>query len=220
MSFSDSAGPRHGGIGLGRGRRAALPSRWGIRRRRWAIGVTKRLLPLAALALLAAVALWPEISRLTDRARVSVGRLLGQVQTGQLLDAVYHGVDERGRPYTLTSIRARETSPERLDLEQPKGDVTLEGGRWMMVQSRQGVFRQKLGNLDLSGDVQLYRDDGLTLSTDTANVDLKAGAAASSDRVHAEGPFGTLDAQGFTLVDRGSAVQFAGPGRLVLNARR
>jgi lipopolysaccharide export system protein LptC len=37
--------------------------------------------------------------------------------------------------------------------------------------------------------------------------------------VHAEGPFGTLDAQGFALTDKGSVIQFTGPGRLVLNGR-
>ena len=40
------------------------------------------------------------------------------------------------------------------------------------------------------------------MSTDTATVDLKAGVAAGADMVHAEGPFGTLDAQGFTLTDK------------------
>ena len=88
-----------------------------------------------------------------------------------------------------------------------------------MVQSRSGVYTQHAGQLDLSGDVVLYRDDGLTLLTDAATLDLKAGVASSADRVHAEGPFGTLDAQGFAVVDHGSVAQFTGPGRLVLNAR-
>ena len=35
---------------------------------------------------------------------------------------------------------------------------------------------------------------------------------------HVEGPFGTLDAQGFAMLDRAIAViQFTGPGRMVLN---
>jgi hypothetical protein len=34
---------------------------------------------------------------------------------------------------------------------------------------------------------------------------------------HAEGPFGTLDAQGFTATDGGTVIHFAGPGRLLLN---
>ena len=44
-----------------------------------------------------------------------------------------------------------------------------------------------------------------------------ANAAASHEMVHAEGPFGVLDAQGFTVLDRGAVVQFTGPARLVLN---
>jgi len=66
--------------------------------------------------------------------------------------------------------------------------------------------------------VHIYRDDGTTLTTSTAAVDLKAGAAAGADMVHAEGPFGTLDAQGFALIDKGAVIQFSGPGRLILNS--
>jgi len=33
-------------------------------------------------------------------------------------------------------------------------------------------------------------------------------------------PFGVLDAQGFTLTDKGAAIQFHGPARLVLNERK
>ena len=39
----------------------------------------------------------------------------------------------------------------------------------------------------------------------------------TQDRVIQQ-PFGTLDAQGFTLTERGSVIQFAGPGHLVMNA--
>ena len=42
----------------------------------------------------------------------------------------------------------------------------------------------------------------------------------SSDRTHAEGPFGTLDAQGFVLVDKGAVIQFQGPAHMVLNGGR
>jgi hypothetical protein len=47
---------------------------------------------------------------------------------------------------------------------------------------------------------------------------MKNGAAAGADPVHAEGPFGTLEARGgFTLLDKGATIQFAGPAHLVLN---
>jgi len=76
---------------------------------------------------------------------------------------------------------------------------------------------QHLGQLDLSHDVTLYRDDGTTLHTQSASIDMKASAAAGNEPVHAEGPFGTLDAQGFALTDKGDVIQFVGPARLILN---
>ena len=58
------------------------------------------------------------------------------------------------------------------------------------------------------------------MQTDSATLDVKAGAASSAALVHVEGPFGTIDAQGFTLLDRGNAIQFQGPGRMVLNGAK
>lgn len=198
-------------------RTRSAPTPNGLARRRLLITLTKWLLPLAALALLATIAIWPELDRATEQARVAFRRVSGEVEGARLLDARYHGVDERGRPYTLTAATAQQMDPERINLTIPKGDITLENGSWLMVQAKQGVFMQHSNQLDLSREVTMYRDDGLTLTTASASVDLKNGAAASSDPTHAEGPFGTLDAQGFTVIDKGATVQFTGPAHVVLN---
>jgi lipopolysaccharide export system protein LptC len=193
------------------------PTRLG--RRHIAVGLAKRLLPVVALALLSMVALWPEYRH--EQESLLAYRVRGiEPANGQLSDLRYSGVDDRNRPYMLTAAAAHQFSSERIDLVEPKGDISLESGNWLMVQSHQGVYMQHTSLLDLSGDVVLYRDDGLTMTTDVATLDLKAGAATSAERVHAEGPFGSLDAQGFSLTDRGAVVQFAGPGRLVLNGNR
>jgi lipopolysaccharide export system protein LptC len=228
----------NGGQGMGMGvtplpsrlrvdRRRAMPSRRIVRpvalaarhlaRRRWLVMAAKRLLPLAALALLASVALWPEFSHDAERSRLSYRRGTAAPESGQMTEATYHGVDTNGRPYTMTATSAQQVNPERINLTNPKGDLSLESGNWLMAQSRRGVYLQHAGSLDLSDEVQLYRDDGTTLNTSSATLDLKAGAAAGAEMVHAEGPFGTLDAQGFAVVDGGTVMQFTGPGRLVLN---
>jgi lipopolysaccharide export system protein LptC len=183
------------------------------------VGLAKRLLPVVALALLSMVALWPEFGQ-DERGRFSFRTGGVEPESGQLTDVRYNGVDDRDRPYTMTASAAHQVSPERIDLVEPKGDISLETGNWLMVQSRRGVYTQHSGMLDLSGEVVLYRDDGLTMATDAATLDLKAGAATSAARVHAEGPFGSLDAQGFAITDRGAVVQFSGPGRLVLNEQK
>jgi len=193
------------------------PSPGGLARRHLVITLTKWLLPAAALLLLATIALWPQIVRLRDSARIAYQRISAEVGGATLTDARYRGVDDQGRPYTLTAATAQQDGPDRVILTTPKGDITLSNGTWLMVQSKDGVFLQHSGQLDLSHEVTLYRDDGTTLVTASASIDLKNGAAASSDPTHAEGPFGTLDAQGFTVTDKGAAVQFAGPAHLVLN---
>lgn len=193
------------------------PTAAAIARRRWVVGLAKGLLPLLAVALLATVALWPEFHRDVGQGRVAYRRGTLVPESGQLTDARYHGVDDHGRPYTITASVARQSSPERIDLTTPVGDVVQENGTWLTIKARQGVYLQHAQQLDLSGEVILYRDDGTTLATDSAAIDLKAGAAAGAAMTHVEGPFGTLDAQGFTATDGGTVIRFAGPGRLLLN---
>lgn len=189
-----------------------------LKRRRLAVRLAKYVLPLFALVLLSSIALWPELSRTFDRSRVTWRRLTAiNNNTGQMMHPRYHGLDGRDRPYTVSAATAERAGPERVNLAAPIGDVTLANGTWLNVRADKGVFLQHKNLLDLADAVTLYRQDGTTMTSDTATLDLKQGAAASSDFTHAEGPFGTLDAQGFTLVDKGAVIQFHGPAHLVLN---
>jgi lipopolysaccharide export system protein LptC len=107
-----------------------------------------------------------------------------------------------------------------VNLTDPKGDITLQSDSWVMLAAPRGVYARNSRQLDLSGGVTLYRDDGTTLRSESATIDLAQSVAASGVPVSAEGPFGTLDASGFTLLDGGAVIQFTGPARLVLNGHR
>jgi lipopolysaccharide export system protein LptC len=217
MKPAPLAALRDGGPGNGRERGRRVPSMAQAARRRWLVWLTKWLLPLAAVALLASVALWPELSRQVDQARLSYRRGTVSGEGGQARDARYNGVDAQGQPYSMTATTARQTAPDRYDLTGVMGDLSTNAGGWLAVKGRDGVYAQAAGQLDLSGGVTLYRDDGTTLRSAAITLDMPAGVATSADRTHVEGPFGTLDAQGFTLTDHGQVVRFAGPARLVLN---
>jgi lipopolysaccharide export system protein LptC len=193
------------------------PDPGGLARRRIVINLMKGLLPAVALLLLASLALWPEFGRMSDAARVAYRRMSGEVDGATVTNARYRSVDDQGRPYTVTATTAQQDGPDRINLTTLKADITLTDGTWLMLQSKDGVFLQHTNQLDLSHDVVLYRDDGTTVTTSSASIDMKNGAAAGAEPTHAEGPFGTLDAQGFTLTDKGTAIQFAGPAHLVLN---
>jgi lipopolysaccharide export system protein LptC len=189
-----------------------------LARRRWGIRVAKFVLPLIAVALLASIALWPELSRSLASGRVTWRRLAAiDPGSGQMVRPRYRGVDERQRPYTVSADTADRAGPERLNLVAPVGDLTLENGTWLLLRAKTGVFIQHANELDLAKAVTLYRQDGTIMRSATATMNLRLGAATSNDYTHAEGPFGTLDAEGFTLVDKGSVIQFHGPAKLVLN---
>ncbi len=196
--------------------RRPITSRWFARRRLLITG-TKWLLPIGAAGLLAAIAFWPDLERSTDNARFSIANVSGEIDGARLKDARYHGVDEKGRPYSITAAIARQITSDQMELTEPKGDLTQEDGTWLMLKARRGVFTQKTNRLDLRDEVTLYRDDGTTLTTARAAVDIKEGSAVGEEPVHVEGPFGTLDAQGFALTDKGAAVSFSGPAHVVLN---
>lgn len=203
----------------GRVRPRTAPSAAELARRRLRVRLAKVLLPVLGLLLLASIALWPEIARLSDRERVTFKRLASPTIDGaRIRDARYHGVDDHGQPYTLTAREAIQIGPDRVDLTAPSGDALGSGGNWTILRAHDGVYQPQSDVLDLSGDVTVYRDDGTVLRSDVATIDLKQGMAVGESRVHAEGPFGTLDAQAYALADKGSVVQFAGPARLKLNS--
>jgi lipopolysaccharide export system protein LptC len=196
------------------------PTAGGLARRRILITVTKFVLPVGALALLATIALWPEFDRANNAARIALRRLAGEIDGAEVIDAHYRGVDQQGRPYTLTATTATQAGQEKVNLTLPHGDTTLQNGTWMSMRSKLGVFIQHTNLLDMWKDVVVYRDDGTTMYTQSMSMDLKSGAAAGSQPVRAEGPFGTLDAKGFAMTDKGAVVQFTGPAKLVLNGKQ
>ena len=189
----------------------------GMLRRRLMINASKFMLPAAAVLLLSLIALWPELDLATDSARIMLRGLSATVDGARLADAHYNGVDEHGRPYTVTAATAIQRDADRIDLTVPNADMTMENGTWINVKSKLGVYMRKDQQLDLSQDVVMYRDDGTTMTTATASVAIKDGAASSASPTHVEGPFGTLDATGFTTVDKGAAMQFWGPVRVEMN---
>jgi len=214
-------GPDRRRVDFLRARRAA-PNTAQALRRRWLIGLAKGVLPAAALALLALLTLWPELTSDLDRARISYRKPSVVQEGGTLRNTRYTGFDENGNPFTITAAAARQTMagpqlPGHTELTAPAGDILLAGGAWLMARSDHGIYMQRDGQLDLFGEVSLYRDDGIEMQTNALTIDLKAATVVGPEQVHVEGPFGTLDAQGFSVMDRGAVLYFTGPGRLKLD---
>lgn len=194
------------------------PSAGALARRRLTVALAKRVLPLAALGLLVTIALWPEFESAAERGRIAF-RQAGQVSPSalQLINPRYQGLDDQNRPFTVTAAAAVQTASEEIvELDVPRADLLLTDGGWIYLEAREGRFDKPRNLLKLAGDVTMHHADGTQLTTARAALDLQGGAADGDDPVAAQGPFGTLNAEGFRLRDRGQVVVFTGRARVVL----
>ncbi|OUJ13122.1 LPS export ABC transporter periplasmic protein LptC [Acetobacter sp. DsW_063] len=197
------------------------PSGAEIARRQAMVRWAKWVLPATALLLLSSIAVWPEIQRLMNASRSALTEATRlRLESGNLAGAVYRSVDTHGRPYMITAVTAHQVDDDRIDLVQPTADTITQSGAWLYLQSETGVYMQKEQTLALTGEVRLYRDDGLMMRGPTADIDMRAGVVASNTWVRVEGPFGVLDAKSYWLSQHDGVAQFRGPGRLILNDDR
>jgi len=182
------------------------------------VAMGKRLFPIAAVALLATIALWPEFESAADRGRVAFRRVAEMRPDAlHIRNPRYQGVDEQSRPYTVTADSAVQAGNEEVvQLQAPRADLALTDGGWVYLEAREGRYDKPGSHLDLAGQVTVHHDDGTQFVTERAALDVAGGNAEGDDPVAVQGPFGTLTAEGFRLVDRGQVVIFKGNARAVL----
>ena len=201
--------------GLRRRNRVTLAA---IARRSALVTYSKKLLPVAAVALLVALGLAPSWHSGGSKNRVTyhVGNTPVD-NTSRMQGARYHGLDQHGEPFTVTAGNAVEQGADNVALTQPVGDITLKSGAWLELKSNTGMFNQKSQTLNLAGNVTLYRNDGTTVTTTKAAINLQSGNAHGTEPTDVQGPFGTLHSDnGFILANRGAEITFNGPATLTL----
>ena len=185
------------------------------------VGIMKVLLPSAAGILLLFIILLPQCRQQDDRFRIGMNLLEGSAAgTLSMTNARYYGTDDKGQPYSVTAMNVRERPDDdpAVDLVAPQADISLTDGTWLSISARAGVYNRDQQMLELHGNVALYQDQGNEFHTASAIIDLKKGEASGTEPVSSHGPFGSLEATGFTMSEAGRVVYFVGPARLVLDS--
>lgn len=190
----------------------------GVASRRYSrfVSLMKIALPVAALAILALVALWPGPERPVTSAELPDGaREAGQ---GRMMSPRITGVDARDRPYSIVGESAEQSliGGERVVFNDPQAEITLANGAWLALMAEQGEIDQERGQLILSGAVSLFRDDGYAFVTEEVHFDLEQTVAWGDFPVEAYGPSGEIAADGFRLDGERNIIVFLGNSRLVL----
>jgi len=175
-------------------------------------------LPVLAVIVIVVVLVWPV---LFNRAGFRIGGApvaSGNGAYAKMNNPQFTGVDNRDQYYTVTAASAtqRRAGEEIFELEAAKADWSLNDGGWMAVTSEGGRFDKKQKQLNLQGHVTLFQDRGYELITDTASVDLASGNANGTSPVQGQGPAGTIESEGFQLLDKGATVIFTGQTKMLL----
>ncbi|MEQ8229220.1 MAG: LPS export ABC transporter periplasmic protein LptC [Rhodospirillales bacterium] len=185
------------------------------------VQIAKVMLPVAAVGLIALVILWPHLRTEDLRFRIGFAAIQSNVDGDpNLLNPRYVGTDEDNQPFAVTADIAKKLDGEGMDvrigLELPKADITLKDGTWLVLTAENGIYARSDKTLDLAGSVNLFHDSGYEFRTEKATVDLSQGLASGDVPVKGQGPFGTLHAEGFRLLNKGRTIVFTGKSRMLL----
>ncbi len=188
-------------------------------KRRLAIRTLKIGLPLIALALLAfglaGPYLRPGLDQLTALLPIAVERSSDDYH---VIKITMRGVTKSDRPFMFTAETAAKIDADAgpVELVRPNADMTLEDGSWIAVMAERGVYTPDTKTITLLDDVNVFHDQGYELNTSHAVVHLDDARAESDRPVRGHGSFGTIDGQGFRIVDDGRRIEVIGPARLVI----
>ena len=204
---------------------AALPALRRIRSRYTRfVGTMKLILPLVAGLLITLVIAWPQVGDQPPTLQLASAPVdIGEAEGGQkVVNARFTGVDKKDQPYVVTADEARQPNhdSDRVRLKNPKADITLNGGAWVAASAPKGVYRTKDSVLTLDGGISLFHDDGYEFRTRSATIDLERGTARGREPVQGAGPFGTLAAKGFRILEQGRRMVFTGKSKVVLYNKR
>ncbi|MEM7225903.1 MAG: LPS export ABC transporter periplasmic protein LptC [Pseudomonadota bacterium] len=182
------------------------------------VGCMKVVLPATALALILLIVAWPQLGSEDNRFRISVSELTADLAENlSMLNARFDGLDDKNQPFSVTADEATQT-PERadiIDLTFPKADITLEDGTWLAMEAEGGTFDRNANTLELHGGVTLFHDKGYELKTEAARIDLETSSAEGYNVVTGQGPLGSIESEGFRVLERGDQVYFMGKSKMV-----
>ena len=183
----------------------------------------KLVLPTTAIALSAAVIVWPMIIKEESRFAITITEAdRKSAKNLQVFNATYAGFMGGNSRFTITSDEAEKLKPDdpTTQLTNPKGDVLAEDGAWYAVTAKSGRLNEDTQTLELFGGVNAFQDTGLEFRTDNVVIDFASKSGYGLDPIQGQGPFGYVEAEGFRIYNMGERVELVGKSKLVIYSRQ
>ena len=201
---------------LSRRQRAALPGSTKDK----VFGVLKVVLPVAAVAVLGTIVIWPlaaaqEFSFLLDKDKVEMAK-----ERLRIDDALYRGETARGEAFVISAGGAvqRSSAVQIVELTMLKAKLAREDGPATVVAPA-GRYFMATDMLQINGPVRLDSAAGYSLDSSTVDIDLNRRTVVTTKPVTGVMPLGTFRANSLTGDIQGRNIVLDGGVHLRINGR-
>jgi lipopolysaccharide export system protein LptC len=126
------------------------------------------------------------------------------------------------RPYEMTAASASQDAlkPNLVELNEIRGQVTLENNALAHIEATTGVYNSQTEKLELAGRVNVRTDTGYNAHLTTASVDFKGGKVSSTEPVTVDIGNGSIKADRLDIDDNGKRIVFEGRVRAIMDAEQ
>jgi len=133
--------------------------------------------------------------------------------------ARFQGRVEDGRSYLIGAQEAKrdERQPQLVALNEPIMVVGAETATPRRIMARQGTYDEKTRLLRLNGDVRIDDGAGNRVATNDTTIDTRTGLAVGQQGIAADGPVGQVQADSYSVEDKGDRIKFRGRVRTRVN---
>lgn len=178
-------------------------------------------LPLAAIAIVMILLLWPQISSVKiEPLNESDLQALKQAESeNRLLSPVFNTQDDKGRPMVITADEAIQmrSNQNHIDLVEPSASLKGEGGN-VMISGNAGQYNQADKTISLQGGVVVSDSDHNVLETESLDANIAAGTAESQTPAKLTTKNGVVTGQKVIVEDNGQKTIFQGPAKAVITS--
>ncbi len=179
----------------------------------------KVLLPSLAALLIGLIILWPQLNAGEEGFSLAAAdaERIGLPEEQAMVNPRFFSVDQSGQPFNMTAEEAFEMEGEtrRVRLNGVRADVSAKNGRWYALDAETALYTQATDMLDLSGQVNVYTDEGYELETTQASVSILTHDISGNEKTLVRGADGYAVSDGFSVTDEGKVVRLSGKTRLI-----
>jgi lipopolysaccharide export system protein LptC len=186
------------------------------------VRLMKRVLPIAAVALLASVVAYSIIPRPQDKLSVTMQQSGNLANDLTMTKPRFTGTDGKGNPFTVTAAEAIQDPNDRhhAELRHVEADMQFDSQNWLNATAANGAFDIDAGTLKLTGGISLFTDSGYELHTESADVYLKTNIFKGAEKVTGHGPLGKISADRFYFDRLKKQVKLSGHVHMVMYPKR